>query len=608
VHFRVWAPRRNKVEVVLKGGGAVALTREDGGYFSGVVPGAGCGALYRYRLDGEHALLPDPASRFQPAGPHGPSQVVDPGQFEWTDSAWHGLRIAGQVMYELHAGTFTRDGTFAAATEQLPELAALGVTAIELMPVAEFPGRFGWGYDGVDLFAPHHHYGSPEDLRHLVDRAHSLGLGVILDVVYNHIGPDGNYLKQFSSGYFTSAYKNEWGDAINFDGPDSGPVREFFLANARYWISEFHIDGLRLDATQTIFDNSAEHIVAAICREARSAAGGRSVILVAESETQDARLARPVEAGGFGLDAVWNDDFHHSARVALAGRAEAYYTDYSGAPQEFISSAKRGYLYQGQFYRWQGKRRGSPALDLPPAAFVNFLENHDQAANTGLGARIHQFASPGRLRALTALLLLAPGTPMLFQGQEFAASSPFAFFADHKPPLADAVEKGRVEFLAQFPSLAQPDSRARIPVPHDPATFERAKLDFGERERHAEVYALHRDLLALRREDRVFGAQRSGGIDGAVLGPEAFVLRYFGAEGDDRLLVVNLGIDLRLAIVPEPLLAPPEGMRWQTLWSSEDPRYGGSGAPGIDTDREWRIPGRTATAMRPAPRETHGRG
>jgi maltooligosyltrehalose trehalohydrolase len=605
VHFRVWAPRRSRVEVVLKGGGAVALAPEGGGYFSSGIPGAGCGALYRFRLDGEEPLCPDPASRFQPAGPHGPSQVIDPAAFEWSDAVWRGLRIEGQVLYELHVGTFTREGTFAAAAEQLPELAALGITAIELMPVAEFAGRFGWGYDGVDLFAPHHFYGVPDDLRRLVDRAHSLGVGVMLDVVYNHAGPEGSYLSRFSPDYFTSAHATEWGDAINFA---SVPVREFFLANARYWISEFHMDGLRLDATQTIFDGSAEHILAAIGREARRTAEGRSVILVAENEPQDARLVRPLEEGGYGLDAVWNDDFHHSARVALTGRAEAYYTDYAGKPQEFISSVKRGYLYQGQFYRWQKKRRGSPASGIPPAAFVSYLENHDQAANSGGGERLHQLAAPSSLRAMTALLLLAPGTPLLFQGQEFAASSPFAFFADHKPELAAMVEKGRVEFLSQFPSLARPELRARIPAPQNPAVFERAKLDFAERARHAAVYALHRDLLALRRDDPVFRAQRPGAVDGAVLGPEAFLLRYFGEDGDDRLLVVNLGADLRLAIAPEPLLAPPEGMRWEQQWSSEDPRYGGSGAPEIDADGEWRIPGRAAVAMRPVARKAAARG
>lgn len=610
VHFRVWAPQRQRVEVVFEDATEewpveFELTAEPDGYFSGLVPGAGAGALYKLRLNGGDAF-PDPASRFQPQGPHGPSQVIDPA-FAWTDGEWPGTGRDGQVIYEMHVGTFTPEGTWEAAARELPELADLGITVIEMMPVAEFPGRFGWGYDGVNLFAPYHLYGGPDDLRRFVDRAHAAGIGVILDVVYNHLGPDGNYLKQFSASYFTDKYKNDWGQAINFDGEGAGPVREFFLANAGYWIDEFHFDGLRLDATQDVKDASEDHILAAVVRRAREAAGKRPVYMVAENEPQHTRLVRPPAAGGYGIDALWNDDFHHSAHVALTGRNEAYYKDYKGCPQEMISLAKYGYLYQGQRYSWQEQRRGTSGLGLPHAAFINFLQNHDQVANSAHGERCHKLASPGRFRAMTALTLLGPGTPMLLQGQEFCASTPFLYFADHNPELARAVRAGRLEFLAQFPSLALAGTQAGVADPESPESFERCKLDLGERQRHAPCYALHRDLLRLRREDPVLGGGPGAGtgwLDGAVLGPEAFVLRFFGDffkgnHGTDRLLLVNLGMDLDLQPVPEPLLAPLPGMRWEMVWSSEEPRYGGTGAPPPeDGEGCWRLTGQAAVVMR----------
>jgi maltooligosyltrehalose trehalohydrolase len=598
VHFRVWAPRRRRVDVVLVGGAATELSLEEDGFFAGVVAAARTGSLYQFRLDGGSYLYPDPVSRCQPEGPHGPSQVIDPSTFSWTDASWRGIQPTGQVIYELHVGTFTREGTWAAAMRELPELASLGITVIEMMPVAEFPGRFGWGYDGVDLFAPTRLYGTPDDLRRYIDRAHSLGVGVILDVVYNHFGPDGNYLKQFAEEYFTDRHKNEWGEALNFDGERSGPVREFFVANAGYWIDEYHFDGLRLDATQQIFDASEDHILAAVCRRVREAARGRATFIAAENEEQHAPIARPTAKGGCGLDAVWNDDLHHSAIVALTGHNDAYYADFHGAPQEFISAVKYGYLYQGQWYAWQKKRRGKPALDLSPGAFVTYIENHDQVANSGRGLRLWQMTSPGRLKAMTALLLLAPQTPLIFQGQEFASSRPFLFFADHNPDLAKLVHKGRGAFLAQFCNLALPETQAILTDPADPSTFQRCKLDFGERERHAEVYALHRDLLKLRREDPVLCAPRPRGVDGAVLGPQAFVLRFFG-EAEDRLLVVNLGRDLHLEHAPEPLLAPPEESIWEIRWSSEDTRYGGCGTPALEGEENWRIPGEAAVLLVP---------
>src|SRR6476646_9044676 len=383
-HFRLWAPKAQEIDVVLENaaGGEpqfCSLTAEPGGYFSGAA-NAGSGARYRFRVNGAANFYPDPASRFQPDGPHGPSCIVDPINFRWSDGDWPGLKLKGQIFYEMHIGTFTREGTWREASEQLSELVRNGITVIEMMPIAEFPGEFGWGYDGVDLFAPSHLYGTPDDLRRFVDRAHSLGLGIILDVVYNHLGPDGNYLAQFSRSYFTTRYNNEWGDAINFDDR-AAAVREFVSANAGYWIDEFHFDGLRLDATQQIFDESQPHILAEVAARARSAAGRRSVIIVAENEPQDVRVLRPPKASGFGLDAMWNDDFHHATRVALTGRREAYYTDYFGTPQEFISCAKHGFLYQGQIYSWQRHRRGTPTTGFSRDRFVIFLDNHDQVAN-----------------------------------------------------------------------------------------------------------------------------------------------------------------------------------------------------------------------------------
>jgi maltooligosyltrehalose trehalohydrolase len=617
VHYRVWAPSARRLEVVLertqphpdesaRSPVRLPLQPEEGGYFSGLVDAAP-GALYRLSLDGGDPV-PDPAGRFQPDGPHGPSEVIDPAAFAWTDIGWPGLQLRGQVLYELHVGTFTGQGSWAAAAEELAELAGAGITVVELMPVAEFPGRFGWGYDGVDLFAPTHLYGRPDDFRAFVDTAHRHGLGVILDVVYNHLGPDGNHLKTFSSRYFTDRYPNEWGEALDFDGASSAPVREFFCANAAHWISEYHLDGLRLDATQQIYDSSSPHILAEVAQAARRAAGGRQILLVAENEPQDTGLVRSEVQGGQGLDALWNDDLHHSATVALTGRNDAYYSDYRGSPQEFVSAAKHGFLYQGQRYAWQGKRRGSPTFGLAPEIFIDYLQNHDQIANSGGGTRCHLLGDPATYRALTGLLLLLPATPLLFQGQEFAASAPFLYFADHHPELAAKVAGGRLEFLSQFRSLALPEVRERLPLPHDPDTFARSKLDLSERVAHAEVYRLHKDLLRLRREDPVISTQAQGGMEGAVLGAHAFCLRFFGQKGDDRLLLVNLGTDLDLVPAPEPLLAPPVGRCWGIRWSSEDPDYGGMGTPAPESEQGWRLLGRSALLFAPEPAGGQRRG
>jgi maltooligosyltrehalose trehalohydrolase len=571
------------------------LRSEENGYHSGYVAEAVSRTLYRYQL--ESGSFPDPASRFQPEGPHGPSQVIDALKFKWRDQNWRGANPKGQVIYELHLGTFTREGTWAVARQELPELARLGITVIEVMPVAEFPGRFGWGYDGVNLFAPSRLYGQPDDFRQFVDQAHLLGLGVILDVVYNHFGPDGNYLKHFSEAYFTDRHKNEWGEAINFDAEHSEPVREFFCANAAYWIQEFHLDGLRLDATQQMFDSSRENILATLARQVHQAANGKATLVVAENETQDSTLVRAVKAGGYGLDAMWNDDFHHAAMVALSGHTDAYYGDYKGTPQEFISATKWGFLYQGQRSRWQKRSRGTPSLRLAPEHFVNYLQNHDQVANSLHGLRVHQLTSAGRIRALTALLLLGPATPMLFQGQEFAASTPFLFFADHGLKLSRLVAEGRKTFLSQFRGIANQESHKHLASPHSEESFQRSKLDFGERIKNAAVYKMHEDLLALRREDPVFSNPRAGAVDGAVLAQEAFVLRFFGESSRDRLMFVNLGPDLLLAPLSEPLLASPERDDWVLLWSSESPQYGGYGTTPLQAEEGWKIPSHAAVVL-----------
>jgi maltooligosyltrehalose trehalohydrolase len=602
VRFRVWAPRAARVAVVLEGpdAGTHELARGSDGYFAATLPDLSPLVRYRYRLD-DGAALPDPCSRFQPDGPHGASQVINPHEFPWTDAAWPGITLKGQVIYELHVGTFTTAGTFDAAARELPALRDLGVTVIELMPVCEFAGRWNWGYDGVALFAPFHGYGDPHALRRFVDAAHATGLAVILDVVYNHLGPDGNHLPAYSPHYFSDGEPTEWGPALNFDGERSGPVREFFVRNAAYWISEFHLDGLRLDATQSIRDRSRPHILAEINSAARAAAGARSIVLIAENEPQRAECLDPPSAGGYGLDGMWNDDYHHSARVALTGRRDGYFRDYRGAAQEFVSAAKHGFLFQGQYYAWQQQPRGTPVLERPAWSMIVFTQNHDQIANTLDGRRLHQLVAPGRLRAIVALTLLAPQTPMLFMGEEFAASQPFPFFADHRAELHRPVFAGRREFVRQFAHYATPDAQAKIADPCDPATFHAAKLDFAERGRNAHVLALYADLLALRRTDPVIAAQAREALDGAVLAPHAFVLRYFNARHGDRLLVVNLGADLGVASVPEPLLAPPFGTHWQLAWSSEAPRYGGLGATHPCTAKGWRFASDCAALLRAEP-------
>ncbi len=614
VHFRVWAPKRQRVELLLADqpdqladAARFELQAEEDGHFAAFVESARAGQLYAFSLDDDERALPDPATRFQPSGPSGWSQIVDPRRYEWRDHDWPGLSETGQVLYEMHIGTFTPEGTWLAAIKQLPELKAAGFTILEVMPVSDFLGEFGWGYDGVCMYAPTRLYGSPDDMRRFVDEAHAVGLGVILDVVYNHFGAIGNYLGEFSDDYHTQRYANEWSSAINFDDHRSQPVRDFFIDNARYWIEEFHLDGYRFDATQSIHDASPTHVIGEITQAARKAAGKKSIYLAAENEPQDVRTVRPVkskgnEPGGHGMDAAWNDDFHHSSRVRLTSFAEAYYSDFHGTAAELLAAVKRGFIYQGQWSFHQKKPRGTPTTGLPANKFITFLQNHDQVANSATGARIHQLAQPGCLRAMTALWLLAPQTPLFFQGQEFAASSPFLYFADFAGNDGIAVAAGRAGFFEQFPSLNSPSARAQFANPTDRHTFQRCKLKFAEREVNRATYDLHKDLLKLRRDDPIFSRQDAGLIEGTALAAEVLLLRYH-ADGDaeqdvgDRLLCVNFGPEHVICPLPEPLLAPPASRHWQTLWHSEDFAYGGQGIAPLFQEHTWTLPGAAAVVL-----------
>ena len=595
--FRVWAPRRSRVDVALESAGELQhlpLARGEHGLFEGEHP-APVGARYRYRLDGGEAF-PDPCSRFQPEGPHGPSEIVDPGAFRWTDQGWRGLSAQGQVFYELHVGAYTKEGTYRALEAELPRLRDLGVTALELMPVHTVPGRFNWGYDGVSLFAPTPAYGPPDALRQLVDRAHALGLGVLLDVVYNHLGPDGNYLAQFSDRYFSDRHPKEWGDPLNFDGEDSAGAREFVLQNAASFVREYHLDGLRVDATQSLHDASPLHIAAELTLRVRAAAAPRQVLLVAENEPQDVRCVRPVEEGGWGMDGQWVDDLHHTARVAASGNAEAYCQDYRGSARELLACALRNGLYQGQWYGWQKKRRGSPLRTVPPQAAVFYLQNHDQVANSLHGARLHVAAGEPRARALTAFWLLLPQTPLLFMGQEWFAPQPFLYFVDHQDPnLQQTVTHGREEFLSQFPSARRALHREHTHPPSGEAAFRASRLQPADRDARPEILAFHRELLRLRREESALGHLPQG----AALDDERLVLRWDGPGAeDDRLLLFNFGRDLPLLPCSEPLLAARPGQRWAMIFSSEESRWGGRGAVAPDGLGPWTLPGQCTVLLR----------
>jgi len=493
--FRVWAPHAQRVDLAIAGRN-VAMRRGDGGWFEAHDEQAAAGDRYGFALDGA-APLPDPRSPSQPDGVHGLSQVVDHGAFAWNDAGWHGMPLGSAVLYELHAGTFTAEGTFDAAIARLPHLVELGVSAVELMPVAEFPGDRGWGYDGVDLYAPHHAYGGPDGLKRLVDACHAHGLAVVMDVVYNHLGPDGNHLSRFGP-YFTDRYRTPWGEALNLDGPGSGEVRRFLVDNALTWLRDYHCDGLRLDAVHAIVDTSAVHLLEQIAAEvhALQARLGRTLWVIAESDLNDPRLVRSTEAGGLGLDAQWSDDFHHALHAALTGERTGYYCDF-GALSDVATALQRVFVKDGSYSQFRGRVHGRPAGDLPGDRFLGYLQNHDQVGNRAAGERTAALLSPDRLRIGAALVLCAPFVPMLFMGEEWGASTPFQYFTDHRDAaLARAVSQGRRSEFASFGW--QPED---VPDPQDPATFARSRLDWSEveREPHRSLLDWHRRLVALRR-------------------------------------------------------------------------------------------------------------
>jgi maltooligosyltrehalose trehalohydrolase len=462
--FRVWAPRATKVEIAVDNT-RTPMAPDTSGWWTADVPADGPATEYTFILDGGHPL-PDPRSAWQPRGVHGPSRVVDHQAFAWTDARWQPGPLSSATVYELHVGTFTLAGTFEAAIERLDHLVALGITHVELMPVAEFPGGRGWGYDGVDLYAPHHGYGGPEGLKRLVDAAHRRGLAVILDVVYNHLGPAGNYLEH-SGPYFTDRHRTPWGPAVNLDGPGSSEVRRFFCDNALMWLRDYYMDGLRLDAVHALIDTSAVHFLEQLAAEVQALAAqlGRHLVLIAESDLNDPRLVRPPEVGGYGVAAQWSDDFHHALHAVLTGERAGYYEDF-GTLADLAQALTCAFVYDGRYSRFRDRRHGRPATGLSGHRFFGYLQNHDQIGNRAKGERSSHLISPGRLKIAAGLVLTSPFVPLLFQGEEWGASTPFQYFTDHEDPeLGRAVSEGRRSEFSAFAWSAE-----EVPDPQDPAT------------------------------------------------------------------------------------------------------------------------------------------
>jgi maltooligosyltrehalose trehalohydrolase len=501
--FRLWAPGARQVELWLEEPRrAIAMPRDTGGWAEYVTREAPPGARYRYRIDGE-MLVPDPGARFQPGDVHGASEVVDPLAHAWTDTGWAGLPPERLVFYEVHVGAFSPAGTYAGVAERLDHLVSLGVTALELMPLADFPGRRGWGYDGVLLFAPEASYGRPEDLKTLVAAAHARGVAVFLDVVYNHFGPEGNYLHRYAPDFFSARHRTPWGDGLNYDGPGSEVVRAFMIHNALYWIEEYHLDGLRLDAVNAIVDDSPRHLLVELARAVADGPGrDRRVHLVLENGANEARYLRPEGRRWPLYQAQWNDDVHHALHVLLTGEAGGYYADYQPPLPHLGRCLTEGFAFQGERSLYRDIARGEPCADLPPTAFVGFVQNHDQIGNRALGERITALAAPEAVRAATAVLLLSPALPLLFMGEEWAAPEPFLFFSDLGPDLGPHVSEGRRREFARFPEFAVEATRARIPDPQAESTFTRSKLDWSRPSTagHRDWLAFHRALLALRAE------------------------------------------------------------------------------------------------------------
>ena len=504
--FRVWSPIASSVAVEVDGR-VVDMDREGSsrGWWWTDVAGARPGSRYWFSVD-SGPFRPDPRSASQPDGVDGPSEVIDHDAFEWTDGDWRGFPLAGAVLHEIHVGTFSGAGTFDGAVEHLDHLVDLGVDAVEVMPVAEFAGDRGWGYDGVHIFAPHHAYGGPDGFKRLVDACHSRGLGVILDVVYNHLGPAGNHIAHFGP-YFTDRHRTNWGEAVNVDGPESDEVRAWIVANARHWLIDHHVDGLRLDAVHAIADDSAVHVLEALSAEVRAWGHeqGRSFWLIAESDRNDPRYVLPPSAGGYGLDSAWADEWHHALHAALTGETDGYYEDFGslddgslddGSLDHLVVALRQAWVYAGRYSPHRRRTHGRSSEGLPGEAFVVSAQNHDQVGNRAAGERLGHLTSPGRLRIAAALLLTSPFTPMLFQGEEWGASTPFLYFTDHEPELGRAVTEGRTHEFAHFGW--DPD---QVPDPQDPGTHRRSVLRWEEREEgaHADLVDWYRRLIALRR-------------------------------------------------------------------------------------------------------------
>ncbi|TMR27398.1 malto-oligosyltrehalose trehalohydrolase [Actinomadura geliboluensis] len=557
--FTVWAPAADRVEVVVGGTGHPMEARPSG-WWEATVADAVHGTDYGFVLDGSDEVLPDPRSPWQPNGVHGQSRVYDHGRFAWTDQHWHGRPLPGSVLYEMHVGTFTPEGTFDAATDRLDHLVALGIDAVELLPVASFPGRHGWGYDGVHLWAPHEPYGGPDGLKRFVDAAHARGLAVVLDVVYNHLGPDGNRLGSFGP-YFTSAHATPWGDAVNFDQEGSDEVRAFVVQNALMWLRDYHFDGLRLDAVHAITDHSATHLLEELGRAvaAESAHLGRQLFLIAESDLNDPRLVTSREAGGYGLDAQWSDDFHHALHAALTGERQGYYCDF-GSLETLKKALTRVFVHDGTMSTYRGRHHGRPVnvRETPAHRFLGFLQNHDQVGNRASGDRIGALLpSPGLLKVGAALLLLAPFTPMLFMGEEWGASTPWCYFTDHRDPeLARAVSEGRRREFARHGWAGE------VPDPQAVDTFRRSVLDWTEPDDpyHADLLEWHRALIALRRSEPDLNDPRPAAVQ---VGTD---------ESTARWLVMRrggIGVAANLGDVPVALPAGPPGARPRLLLASD---------------------------------------
>jgi len=561
VRFRLWAPKESHVSVVLDGSIELAMRNVGDGWHELVTSQARPGTLYGFRLGSSRVEVPDPASRFQPGDVHGPSEVIDPNGYQWRGPQWRGRPWEQCVLYELHLGAFTPEGTFRSAAARLDYLAELGVTAIEIMPVADFPGRRNWGYDGVLLYAPDSSYGRPEDFKALVDAAHARNIMVFLDVVYNHFGPDGNYLAAYSP-IFNDRHQTPWGAAVNYDAEGSAVVREFVIRNAVYWIEQFRLDGLRLDAVHAIKDDSDSHLLEDIAARIRRLPLGRPVHLLLENEeNQASRLVRNADGEPRHYTAQWNDDVHHVLHCAASGETAGYYAAYHGDTAKLGRALAEGFAYQGEQMDYRGSARGEPSAHLPPGAFVSFIQNHDQVGNRAFGDRITAFAPETAVRAIAAVYLLAPQIPMLFMGEEFAAAQPFPFFCDFEPGLAKLVREGRRNEFAGFPEFQDPHKRELIPDPTAEATFLSAKLDWAAAEApgHASWFALYRELLAIRHREIVPRLKGAGSGRFDVIRPGTLSVSWPMGDGARLSLLANL--------TSGPLInaALPGGRR---LWAS----------------------------------------